>query len=294
LVRELMGKEKVTTVTFSEMKERGERIVMLAAYDYPTARIIDEAGIDAILVGDSVSNVILGYEDTLAVTMEEMLHHTKAVTRAVKRAMVVGDMPFLSYQASVEDAVRNAGRFLKEGGAEAVKVEGGRGVLDKVEAIIQAGVPVMGHLGLTPQWVRQLGGFKVQGRSQAAARVIVEDAQKLREAGVFSVVLECVPWQLAKLITERVDVPTISCGAGPYCDGQVLVLHDLLGLSELSPKFVKCYAELKDPIKRALTGFREEVKAGKFPTLEQSYEMKDEELKELKKVFQKLRKSDEN
>lgn len=289
-----MGKEKVTTVMFREMKEQGERIVMLAAYDYPTARMIDEAGIDAILVGDSVSNVVLGYEDTLAVTMEEMLHHTKAVARAVKRAMVIGDMPFLSYQASVEDAVRNAGRFLKEGGAEAVKVEGGRGVLDKIEAIIQAGIPVMGHLGLTPQWIRQLGGFKVQGRSQAAARVIVEDAQKLREAGVFSVVLECVPWQLAKLITERVDVPTISCGAGPYCDGQVLVLHDLLGLSELSPKFVKHYAELRGPIKRALSSFRKEVKAGEFPTLEHSYEMKDEELKGLKNVFQKLRKSDED
>ncbi|MEA1905315.1 MAG: 3-methyl-2-oxobutanoate hydroxymethyltransferase [Candidatus Hadarchaeota archaeon] len=282
-----MGKEKVTTVTFREMKERGERIVMLAAYDYPTARMIDEAGIDTILVGDSVSNVILGYGDTLAVTMEEMLHHTKAVTRAVKRAMVIGDMPFLSYQASVEDAVRNAGRFLKEGGAEAVKVEGGRKVLDKIEAIIQVGIPVMGHLGLTPQWVRQLGGFKVQGRSQAAARVIVEDAQKLEELGVFSLVLECVPWQLAKLITERVDVPTISCGAGPYCDGQVLVLHDLLGLSELSPKFVKRYAELKDLVKRALSSFREEVKAGKFPTLEHSYEMKDEELKELEKRLSK-------
>lgn len=278
-----MEKEKVTTVTFREMKERSERIVMLAAYDYPTARMIDEAGIDAILVGDSVSNVVLGYSDTLAVTMEEMIHHTKAVTRAVKRAMVIGDMPFLSYQASVEDAVRNAGRFLKEGGAEAVKVEGGRKVLDKIEAIIQVGIPVMGHLGLTPQWVRQLGGFKVQGRSQAAARVIVEDAQKLEEAGVFSLVLECVPWQLAKLITERVDVPTISIGAGPYCDGQVLVLHDLLGLSEPSPKFVKRYAELKDPIEGALSGFREEVKAGKFPTLEYSYGMKDEELKELKK-----------
>ena len=278
-----MPKEKVTTVTFREMKMRGERIVMLAAYDYPTARMIDEAGIDAILVGDSVSNVVLGYKDTLAVTMEEMLHHTKAVARAVERAMVIGDMPFLSYQASVEDAVRNAGRFLKEGGAEAVKIEGGREVLDKIEAVIQAGIPVMGHLGLTPQWVHQLGGFKVQGKTQAAARVIVEDARKLREAGVFSLVLECVPWQLAKLITERIDVPTISCGAGPYCDGQVLVLHDLIGLSGLSPKFVKHYAELKDPIERALRDFREEVRTGKFPTLEHSYEMKSKELRELKK-----------
>lgn len=278
-----MAEGKVTTVTFREMKRRGERIVMLAAYDYPTARMIDGAGIDAILVGDSVSNVVLGYRDTLAVTMEEMLHHTKAVARAVRRAMVIGDMPFLSYQASVEDAVRNAGRFLKEGGAEAVKVEGGREVLDKIGAIIQAGIPVMGHLGLTPQWVHQLGGFKVQGKSEAAARVIVEDARRLEEMGVFSLVLECVPWQLAKLITERIDVPTISCGAGPYCDGQVLVFHDLIGLSGLSPKFVKRYVQLKGPIEGALRNFREEVRSGKFPTLEHSYEMKGEELKELKK-----------
>jgi len=278
-----MQRNKVTTVTFREMKERGERITMLTAYDCPTARLVDEAGIDAILVGDSVANVILGYKDTLAVTMEEMLHHTRAVARGVKRALVVGDMPFMSYQASVEEAVRNAGRFLKEAGAEAVKVEGGREVLDKVEAMIQAGIPVMGHLGLTPQWVHRLGGYKVQGRKQAAARAILEDAKKLEGVGVFGIVLECVPWQLAKLITERVRVPTIGCGAGPYCDGQVLVLHDLLGLSQLSPRFVKRYADLATLVRGALRRYVGEVRAGKFPTLDHSYEMDEAEFRKLKK-----------
>lgn len=279
-----MEKDKVTTAALCEMKARGERIVMLAAYDYPTARMIDEAWIDAILVGDSLSNVILGYPNTLAVTMEEMLHHTKAVARAARRALVIGDMPFLSYQASVEDAVRNAGRFLKEGGAEAVKVEGGRSVLDKIEAILRAGIPVMGHVGLTPQWIHQFGGFKVRGKSEATARVILEDAKELERAGVFSLVLECVPWQLAKLITESVEIPTIGIGAGPYCDGQVLVLHDLLGLSgQRVPKFVKQYAKLEGTMANALTDFKQEVKAGKFPTLEHSYEMPAEELRRLVK-----------
>jgi 3-methyl-2-oxobutanoate hydroxymethyltransferase len=282
-----MKKDKVTTAALQQMKERGERITMLTAYDYPTARLADEAGVDAILVGDSVSNVVLGYQDTLAVTMEEMLHHTRAAARGTKRVLVVGDMPFMSYQASVEDAVRNAGRFLKEGGAEAVKVEGGRGVIDKIEAIVRAGIPVMGHLGLTPQWVHQFGGFKVQGKSQAAARMIAEDAKKLEEAGVFSIVLECVPWQLAKLITGRVKVPTIGCGAGPHCDGQVLVFHDVLGLSQLSPKFVKRYAELKPPVERALAEYVKEVRTAKFPGLEHSYEMGDAELKKLKEALDK-------
>ena len=279
-----MEKTKVTTATLREMKARGERIVMLAAYDYPTARMIDEAGIDAILVGDSLSNVVLGYSNTLAVTVEEMLHHTKAVARAARRALVIGDMPFLSYQASVEDAVRNAGRFLKEGGAEAVKVEGGRSILDKIEVILRAGIPVMGHVGLTPQWVHQFGGFKVQGKSEVAARMILEDAKELERAGVFSLVLECVPWQLAKLITESIEIPTIGIGAGPYCDGQVLVLHDLLGLSgQRVPKFVKQYAKLEDTMANALTDFKREVKAGKFPTLKHSYEMPAEELRRLVK-----------
>ncbi len=277
-----MQKNKVTTTALREMKARGERITMLTAYDYPSARMVDDAGIDAIMVGDSLGNVILGYKNTLAVTMEEMLHHTKAVARATKRALVIGDMPFMSYQASVEDAVRNAGRFLKEGHAEAVKVEGGRSVLNKIEAIVGAGIPVMGHLGLTPQWIHQFGGYKVQGKTGAAAKLILEDSKLLEQAGVFSLVLECVPWQLAKLITERANVPTIGIGAGPYCDGQVLVLHDLLGLSgEHIPKFVKRYARLDGIMAKALSDFKEEVRGEKFPSLEHSYEMPNEELKKL-------------
>jgi len=279
-----MEKVKVTTATLREMKTRGERIAMLTAYDYPTARMVDEAGIDAILVGDSLGNVILGYRDTLAVTMDEIVHHTKAVARGTKHALVIGDMPFLSYQASTEDAIRNAGRLIKEGRAEAVKVEGGRSVMDKVEAIVGAGIPVMGHLGLTPQWIHQFGGFKVRGKTEAAARSIMVDAKALEEAGVFSVVLECMPWQLAKMITERVEVPTIGIGAGPHCDGQVLVIHDLLGLSgEFAPKFVKKYAQLESVVMKALASFKDEVKTGKFPSFEHSYEMKEEELKKLMK-----------
>lgn len=276
--------KKITTAVLKEMKDRREKIVMLTAYDYPTARMVDEAGVDAILVGDSLGNVILGYRDTLAVTMDEIVHHTKAVARGTKHALVIGDMPFLSYQASKEDAIRNAGRIIKEGQAEAVKVEGGRTVIDKVEAIIEAGIPVMGHLGLTPQWIHQFGGFKVKGKTEDAARLIVEDAKRLEKAGVFSIVLECVPWQLAKMITDKVGAPTIGIGAGPHCDGQVLVIHDLLGLSgEFSPKFVKKYAQLGSVVAKALASFKEEVKSGKFPSLEHSYEMKGEELKKLKK-----------
>ena len=272
------------------MKDRGERVVMLTAYDYPTARMVDEAGIDAILVGDSLSNVILGYENTLAVTMEEMLHHTRAVARAVKRALVIGDMPFMSYQASVDDAVRNAGRFLKEGGAEAVKLEGGRGVLKKVKAIIGAGIPVMGHLGLTPQWIHQFGGYRVQGKTVAAARAILEDARKLERAGAFSLVLECIPWQLARIVTKSIEIPTIGIGAGPYCDGQVLVLHDLLGFSGgRVPKFVKHYTKLDRAIAKALADFKLEVKGGKFPTLEHSYEMPREEMRKLLKESRRRR-----
>ncbi len=273
-----------------EMKDRGERIAMVAAYDYPTARMLDDAGIDSVLVGDSLGNVILGYRDTLSVTMDEMIHHTKAVARGVKRALVVGDMPFMSYQASTEDAIRNAGRFLKEGHAEAVKVEGGRGMIKKIEAIIQSGVPVMGHLGLTPQWYHQFGGFGVRGKTESTARAILEDAQKLERAGVFSIVLECVPWQLAKLVTEKVEVPTIGIGAGPYCDGQVLVLHDLLGLTGPHvPKFLKRYVKLDDVVIKALTNFKQDVKTGKFPTLEHSYDMPREEMRKLLREFKRRR-----
>ncbi len=282
--------EKVTTTTIRDMKDRGERIAMVATYDHLTARMVDEAGIDAVLVGDSVANVVLGYKDTLALSMDEIIHHTKAVVRGVERALVVGDMPFMSYQASADDAIRNAGRFLKEGRAEAVKVEGGGRMVKKIEAIIESGIPVMGHLGLTPQWVHQFGGFRVRGKTEPTARTILEDARRLEHAGAFSIVLECIPWQLAKLITEKAEVPTIGIGAGPYCDGQVLVLHDLLGLTGPHvPKFVKRYAKLDDAVMGALADFKREVKAGKFPTFEHSYDMPREEMRRLLKSFRHRR-----
>jgi 3-methyl-2-oxobutanoate hydroxymethyltransferase len=274
--------QKITTAVLREMKDRKEKIVMLTAYDFPTAKMEDEAGIDAILVGDSLGNVILGYRDTLSVTMDEMVHHTKAVARGTKHALVIADMPFLSYQASTEDAIRNAGRLIKDGRAEAVKLEGGLGVIDKVEAIIGAGIPVMGHLGMTPQSIHQFGGYKVRGKNAAAAKSIIEDSKILEKAGVFGIVLECMPYQLARMITEKVDVPTVGIGAGPYCDGQVLVINDLLGLSgEFSPKFVKNYAKLGGLIMKALADFKGEVKSGKFPSPEHCYEMKGDELKKL-------------
>ncbi len=272
---------KVTVVTLLEMKARGEKISMLTAYDYPTARLIDEVGVDVILIGDSLGNVLLGYPNTLPVTMEEMIHHTKAVARAVKRALVVGDMPFLSYQTSLEDAILNAGRFIKAG-AEAVKVEGGRSVIDKVRAMIDAGIPVMGHVGLTPQWIHQFGGYKVRGRTADAAKIISEDAKELERAGVFSVVLEGIPWQVAKIITKSLKVPTIGIGAGPHCDGQVLVLHDMLGISDRVPKFVKKYGRIKDAMKKAISDFNREVKEHRFPTLEFCYEMPEEELRKFR------------
>ena len=282
--------EKVTTVSIREMKNSGEKIVMLTAYDYTTARMVDESGADAILVGDSLANVILGHKDTLPVSMDEMIHHTKAVSRGVKRALVVGDMPFMSYQASSEEAIRNAGRFLKEGHAEAVKVEGGRRIIRIVEAIIESGIPVMGHLGLTPQWIHQFGGYRVRGKTESTARAILEDARRLERVGVFSLVLECIPWQLAKLITEKLEIPTIGIGAGPYCDGQVLVLHDLLGLTGPNvPKFVKRYAELDKEVMKALQNFKNDVKTNKYPTLAQSYEMPPEEMRKLIRSFKHRR-----
>lgn len=278
-----MKGNKVTATTFLEMMDKGELITMLTAYDYPTARIVDEAGIDAILVGDSVSNVVLGHENTLAVTMDEMIHHAKTVTRATERALVIGDMPFLSFQTGPDDALRNAGRFVKEAGTGAVKMEGGKDILDSVEAIVRAGVPVMGHLGFTPQWLLQFGGYKVRGRREEEAREILEDARKLEEAGVFAIVLEMVPQQLAELITKEVDVPTIGIGAGPSCDGQVLVLHDILGLSGFSPKFAKQYVDLKASIGDAVGKFKEEVKSHKFPTPEYAFDMEKKDLEALKK-----------
>lgn len=279
-----MAEQRVTTADFRRWKEEGRPITMLTAYDYPMARLLDEAGIDSILVGDSVGNVVLGYESTLPVTMEEMLHHTRAVARGVSRAMVIGDMPFLSYQVSKEEAIRNAGRFIKEAGAQAVKLEGGQDVADTVRAIVTNGIPVVGHIGLTPQYVHQLGGYRVQGRQAEAARGLVADAVSLADAGVFCIVLECVPAEVAKRITSAVSVPTIGIGAGLECDGQVLVTHDLLGLySGFSPKFVKRYANLVEEIKRALDAFRKEVLEKKFPGPEHGFSMPAEELQEFLK-----------
>ncbi|HUG88093.1 MAG TPA: 3-methyl-2-oxobutanoate hydroxymethyltransferase [Actinomycetota bacterium] len=244
---------------------------MLTAYDYPTARILDEAGIPVILVGDSLANVVLGHPTTLPVTMEEMLHHTRAVARGAPSALVVGDLPFLSYQASDEEAVRNAGRFLKEAGAHAVKLEGGRPEL--IERVVSAGIPVMGHLGLTPQSVHAMGGYRVQARTEETAERLLADALQLEKAGAFSLVLEGVPSAVAGRVTGSLAVPTIGIGAGPLCDGQVLVLHDLLGLSFGKPaKFVKRYADLRGEIERAVTSFREEVEGGAYPGPEHSYE----------------------
>lgn len=273
---------KITTTTLAEMKARGEKICMLTAYDYPSARLLDEAGVEIILVGDSVGNVLLGYSSTLPVTMEEMLHHTRAVARGAKRALVVGDMPFLSYQPSDSEGVLNAGRFIKAG-AEAVKVEGGASVAGRVKAMLDAGIPVMGHLGLTPQWIHQFGGYRVRAKTAEAAKSLLREAKELERLGVFSLVLEGIPWQVAKLVTENLKIPTIGIGAGPYCDGQVLVLHDMLGLSDRVPKFVKRYANLGEEMRRAVSEFLREVKEGKFPTREFSYEMPAEEAEKLEK-----------
>ncbi|MDI6631251.1 MAG: 3-methyl-2-oxobutanoate hydroxymethyltransferase [Bacillota bacterium] len=279
-----MAEGRVTTADFRRWKEEGRPVTMLTAYDFPTARLLDEAGIDAILVGDSVGNVVLGYDSTLPVTMEEMLHHTRAVARGASRALVIGDMPFLSYQVSTAEAVRNAGRFLKEAGAQAVKLEGGQEVAGTVKAIVNSGIPVMGHIGLTPQYVHQLGGYRVQGRQAEAARRLVSDAVSLAQAGVFAIVLECVPAEVAKKITATIPVPTIGIGAGVDCDGQVLVTHDLLGLyGGFSPKFAKRYANLVEEIKRALEAFRAEVLGREFPGPEHSFSMPAEELAEFLK-----------
>lgn len=278
-----MSKDKVTTATFRQYKKDGRQITMLTAYDYPMAQLVDAAGIDAILVGDSLGNVMLGYESTIPVTMDDMIHHVKAVTRGVSRAMVVGDMPFLSYHISLAETVRNAGRFLQEAGARAVKLEGGQEVAGAIRAITAAGIPVMGHLGLTPQSLHQMGGYKVQGKDLAAARKLLDDAWAIQEAGVFSLVLEAVPAPLAKMITETLDVPTIGIGAGPHCNGQILVTHDLLGLlGGFSPKFAKRYANLQENINQALQAYRDEVNAGAFPGPEHGFTMDEEILKQLK------------
>jgi len=265
------------------MAAKGRRkLTCLTAYDYPTALWVDQSNIDMILVGDSLAMVVLGYEDTLPVGMDEMIHHTQAVSRAARRALVIGDMPFLSYQASIEQAVLNAGRFLKEGRAQAVKLEGGRRVAPQVRAMVEAGIPVQGHLGLTPQSAAQFGGFKVQGKTAEAAKVLIEDALELTEAGCFSIVLEAIPAPIAARVTEAIPIPTIGIGAGSDCDGQVLVIHDVLGLFDrFIPRFVKQYVQLGGQIREALTRFRQEVEDGTFPGPEHTFSMDEREEKKL-------------
>jgi 3-methyl-2-oxobutanoate hydroxymethyltransferase len=256
---------RITINQIKEMKARAEKIVMLTAYDYSTARLVDEAGIPLILVGDSLGMVVLGYESTIPVTMEEMLHHTKAVVRGTKQAMVIGDMPFMTYHVSVEDALRNAARFIQEAGAQAVKLEGGVTVAEKVNRIVECGIPVMGHIGLTPQSIHQFGGFKMQGKTPEAAAKLLEDAKALEQAGAFAIVLETIPANLGRLITDKVSIPTIGIGAGPGCDGQVQVINDVLGsFADFVPKHAKQYVKLTDIISKAVTQYRDEVKSGKF------------------------------
>ena len=273
---------KKTVSTLQQAKENGQKITMLTAYDYSTAKLMDEAGIDMILVGDSLGNVILGYEDTISVTMEDMIHHGAAVSRGVKETMVVVDMPFMSYQISVEEAVTNAGRLMKEGRANAVKLEGGKSVCPQIKAITPAGIPVVAHLGLTPQSINALGGYKVQGKSEDAAKKLLEDALAVQEAGAFALVLECVPTKLASLITKKLTIPTIGIGAGNECDGQVLVYQDMLGMfSDYVPKFVKQFAQVGEIMKKAFSDYKEEVASGAFPAEKNSYKIDDEVIDKL-------------
>ncbi|MGL5416725.1 MAG: 3-methyl-2-oxobutanoate hydroxymethyltransferase [Clostridium sp.] len=274
---------KNTAVTFKESKGK-ERLSMLTAYDFVTAKLVDEAGINGILVGDSLGMVVLGYEDTLEVTMEDMIHHSRAVRRGVKNALVVTDMPFMSYQTSVQDAVFNAGRLVKEGRAEAVKLEGGLEVVPQVEAIVKASIPVMGHIGLTPQSINSIGGFKVQGKEEDKARALIESAKALEKAGAFAIVLECVPSKLSKIITESINIPTIGIGAGNDCDGQILVYQDMVGMfSGFKPKFVKRYRELGEEMKEAFKEYDREVKDKVFPSEEHSFKISDEVIEKIMK-----------
>jgi len=280
-----MAKVKATIPGFLKAKKEGHKIRMVTAYDYPTAAIIDQTEIELILVGDSLGMVMLGYEGTVPVTMEEMIHHIKAVVRGARNTFIVGDLPFMSYNVSVEQAVTNAGRIMKEGGADCVKLEGGLDFADTVRAIVKAGIPVMGHIGLTPQTASALGGFKVQGKDMESAKQIYEDALALEEAGAFALVLEAIPAPLAKIITEKLRIPTIGIGAGVHCDGQVLVLHDLLGLFDrFVPKFVKRYAKMDDSIREALNTYAAEVASQVFPGPEHSFSGNEDELRKYLKV----------
>jgi 3-methyl-2-oxobutanoate hydroxymethyltransferase len=277
-----MAKQKVTIPGLKEMKEQGKKIRMVTAYDYPTGILVDKTDIELILVGDSLGMVVLGYDGTVPVTMEEMIHHCKATVRGAKNTLIVGDLPFGSYNTSVSDAVYNATRMMKEGGADCVKLEGGLAVVETVRAIVNGGVPVMAHIGLTPQTASALGGFKVQGKDAAAAERIINEAQKLEEAGAFAIVLEAIPAPLAEIITKKLSIPTIGIGAGVHCDGQVLVTHDLIGLFDrFVPKFVKQYANISQDIVAAFNAYAEEVATGKFPGPEHSFTMKDDVLKRL-------------
>lgn len=273
---------KNTVATFQKMKNEGTKISMLTAYDYSTAKLVDAAGINSVLVGDSLGMVMLGYEDTLSVTMEDMIHHTAAVARGAKDALVIGDMPFMSYEVSVEQAVTNAGRLMKEGRANAVKLEGGVRVAEQIKAITKAGIPVCAHIGLTPQSVNAFGGFKVQGKTEEGAQQMIEDALAIQEAGAFAVVLECVPAKLAALISEKLTIPTIGIGAGAGCDGQVLVYQDMLALfSDFKPKFVKHFGNIGPQMTAAFKAYDEEVKAGTFPAEEHTFKIDEETLKKL-------------
>lgn len=278
-----MERKKITPIDIQTMKHEGRKITMLTAYDYPMALLEDRAGIDIILVGDSLGMTVLGYENTIPVTMDEMIHHTKAVCRGAKYALIIGDMPFMSYNTSERDAIINAGRFMKEGGTDAVKLEGGASVKDIVRTIVKAGIPVMGHIGLTPQTISMLGGFKVQGKDAQAAQKIIDDALILEDSGAFAVLLEAIPAPIAKKITERLRVPTIGIGAGIHCDGQVLVVHDMLGLFDrFTPKFAKRYVNLSELMLQAFETYREEVLKGDFPTDQHSFHIDEKELSKVK------------
>ncbi|MGG7179178.1 3-methyl-2-oxobutanoate hydroxymethyltransferase [Clostridium paraputrificum] len=273
---------KNTVVTFKEAKDKNDKLTMLTAYDYSTAKLMDESGINGILVGDSLGMVCLGYEDTLSVTMEDMIHHTRAVTRGVKNSLVVADMPFMSYQTSVYDAVVNAGRLIKEGRANAVKLEGGKEVQEQIRAIVNASIPVMAHIGLTPQSVNAFGGFKVQGKSEEVAKKLLEDAKAVEASGAFSIVLECVPTRLAKLISDKINIPTIGIGAGDGCDGQILVYQDMLGMySDFTPKFVKKYSNVGETMKDAFSRYIREVKDCVFPEERHGFNVEDDVIEKL-------------
>lgn len=289
-----MSLQKVTIKDIIEKKKNGEKIVSITSYDYSFAKLVDGSGIDLVLVGDSLSMVMLGNSNTLSVTMDEMIHHTKAVSRGVSNALIVGDMPFLSYKIDIKEAVKNAGRFIQEGGAEAVKVEGGTEMCPTIKAIIEADIQVMGHIGLTPQAIYKFGGFLVQGKTIEAAKKLILDAKNLEEIGVFSIVLESIPWQIAKLITKSINIPTIGIGAGRYCDGQILVIHDMLGIfTDIKPKFIKYFGKIGESISRALEEYRNEVINGLYPDREHSYEFPQDELEEINQWFEKVDNNEE-